>query len=150
MANVLLHIVEVVAIFTLLVRATRLETLMKAIKVTPRAPTPRAPELLGDPYRMPVYEQLERPDLPSKQRVQVGEIYRRSPNSDPFDDDAELLEVKQVRENVAGTRYVQVQRISRAVFEVHGQVQACYGVDPESIEEDELLADSTLERALEP
>lgn len=149
MANVLLHIVEVVAIFTLLVRATRLETLVKAIKVAPRAQS-RAPELLGEPYRTPVYEQLERPDLPSKQRVQVGEIYRRSPNSDPFDDDAELLEVKQVRENVAGTRYVQVQRISREVFEVHGQVQACYGVDPESVEEEDLLADSTLERALEP
>lgn len=139
MVNVLLHIVEVLAILALALRVRAQSKAQgrdcqeekKLELATYRAPAWAAPDCIAlRPIKMTV----------------VGDIYRRSPTDDPFDSQAELLKVRDIRTNTEGRRFVQVQKIRRGLYDFDKTIQEDLSHGPESIDEEEFHERCVYER----
>lgn len=135
MAHVLLHIIEALAIIVL------------TLKVRAQSRAPRQDEQLERaPYRAPVWASPDCIALKPIKMTVVGDIYRRSPSDNPFDGQAELLKVRDIRTNTEGRRFVKVQKIRRGLYEFDKTIQEDTYFEPESIDEEEFHERCVYER----
>lgn len=138
MINVLLHIVEVLAIIALALR----------VRAQSRAQGRDCQEekLELATYRVPAWADPNCLALKPIKMTVVGDIYRRSPTDDPFDSQAELLKVRDIRTNTEGRRFVQVQKIRRGLYEFDKTIQEDLSSGPESLDEEEFHERCVYER----